>query len=515
MSTAAIERYAFRQAPTIAPALVVAGLMTALFLRLLPDVSGKPLHEDEAVAGLVSARPLGDVLHTVVLERGGAPLHFVLAHIALALDPSADALRWLSVVFALATVPLCYDLGRRMGDNFTGLTAAMLAATSQLLAIYGTFGRMYALFAFASTLAADLFARMLDHPTRRAVLGAAAAGLLPVAVHPFGAFLFLAEAAVVLWTWRRRAVVPVLGAGILALPLLLADLRLSDRYAPEVGQNLDGGSSAASAGLHALGGAAGGYGVTLALFAALATVGAFVLGRRRPAFAAFACATVIVPPLALALADAAGLASDRLGPRHLVFMLPIWIALVAVGADAIPLPRLAVLAAVAAAAVLAPSAIAEPRSVPTGAESAVAAPAKWLDAHLSPGDVLYPYSAVFLAALPAAAEAEGYPREAVALARAARNTRTVQTIFVSLPLRIPVTAAAVSDLRRAGVNAHAFPSWLILEQRGPFATGTEALDAAAVALTKAAPIVEVEATSAYGYLQQIRGAACTALAGAC
>ena len=83
MSTAAIERYALRQAPAVAPALALAGLMTALFLRLMPDVSGKPLHEDEAVAGLVSARPLGDVLHTVVLERGGAPLHFLLAHVAL------------------------------------------------------------------------------------------------------------------------------------------------------------------------------------------------------------------------------------------------------------------------------------------------------------------------------------------------------------------------------------------------------------------------------------------------
>ena len=114
---AALERYALRQAPTIAPALALAGLTAALFVRLLPDVSGKPLHEDEAVAGLVSARPLGEVLHTVVLDRGGAPLHFVLAHVALAFDSSPDALRWLSVVFALATVPLCYDLGRRLAGQ--------------------------------------------------------------------------------------------------------------------------------------------------------------------------------------------------------------------------------------------------------------------------------------------------------------------------------------------------------------------------------------------------------------
>jgi mannosyltransferase len=518
VSTAAIERYALRTAPTVGPALALAGLTTLLLARLVPDVSGKPLHEDEAVAGLVSARPLGEVLHTVVLDRGGAPLHFVLAHVALALDPSVDALRWLSVVFALATVPLCYDLARRLAGPLAGVTAATLAATSQLLTVYGTFGRMYSLFACASALSADLFVRAVERPGRRTAVVAAAAALLPLAVHPFGAFLFASESAVALWLWRGRDVksaLPVLGVSALALPLLLADLRLSDRYAPEAGQDLDAGSSAGSAGLHALGGAAGGYGAMLAVFVVLAAIGAFALGRRRPAFAAFACVAVAAPPVGLAVADAAGLVSDRLGPRHLVFMLPIWIALVAAGAmrvgEAIPVPRIAVVAAVGVAAALAPTAIAEPRTIATGDASAVAAPAAWLRTHLSPGDVLYPYSPVFLAALPTAAEARGYPREAVALARVAQRTKGVPAVFVSLPLRVPVTSSTVRDLRRTGVDVHAFPSWLILEQRGPFGDGTAALAAAAGLLRRAEPIVAVEAPSAQGYLRQIHGAACAAL----
>jgi hypothetical protein len=377
---------------------------------------------------------------------------------------------------------------------------------------------MYSLFAFASALSADLFVRALERPTRRTARSAAAVGLLPLAVHPFGAFLVAAEAAVALWIWRGRPFrsgLPVLAISGLALPLLLADLRLSERYAPEAGQDLDGGSSAASAGLHALGGAAGGYGAALAVFALLAAIGAIALGRRRPAFAAFACLVVSAAPIGLALADAAGVVSDRLGPRHLVFMLPIWIALVAAGVsrvgETLPSPRIAILTAVGAAAVLAPTAIPEPRSIPTGAESAVAAPAAWLRTHLSPGDVLYPYSPVFLAALPAAAQASGYPREAVALARVARRTDGVPAVFVSLPLRVPVTASAVRDLRRTGVDVHAFSSWLILERRGPFDDGPAALAAAATMLRRAAPIVAVEAPSAQGYLQQIRGAACAAL----
>jgi hypothetical protein len=84
-------------------------------------------------------------------------------------------------------------------------------------------------------------------------------------------------------------------------------------------------------------------------------------------------------------------------------------------------------------------------------------------------------------------------------------------VFVSLPLRTPVMSSTVEDLRQAGVEAHAFRSWIILEQRGPFADGKAALAATAAALERAARITGPEAPSANGYLQQIYGAACAAL----
>jgi hypothetical protein len=519
MSTAVVDRYDLRAASTFAPPLALAGLTAFLFARLLPDIDGKPLHEDEAVAGLISARPLSDLLHTVVLDRGGAPLHFVLAHFALSIHGSPEALRWLSVVFALATVPLCYDLARRLAGRLAGATAASLAATSQLLAIYGTFGRMYSLFACASALAAVLFVRGLDRPDRRTIVTATAGSLLPLAVHPFGVFPFAAEVAVALWLWRGRdvrAALPALAVGLLAVPLVLADLRLSDRYAPEAGLQLDSGTSTADATLRAIGGAAGGRGAMLGLFAALAALGAVTLFRRRPAFAAFACLALAGPPAALALASATGTVTDRLGPRHLIFMLPVWIALVAAGvarlSSLLPLrAQLVPVAAVAAAALLAPSAVPEPRTIATGESSAVAAPAAWLREHVARGDVLYPYSPVFLAALPKVAEARGYSREPVALARAARRTQEVPAVFVSLPLRGPIADDALAGLRRTRVVAHSFPSWLILEVRGPYQDGRSALASAASVLGRAAPVIAPSAPTTEAFLQQLRGAACEAL----
>ncbi|HSC73370.1 MAG TPA: glycosyltransferase family 39 protein [Gaiellaceae bacterium] len=407
MSTAAVERRAIRERLLVAPALVVAAAAAYLLAGAVPDVTHKPWHEDEAVAGLIAARPLPDVLHTVLLDRGGAPLHFVLAHVAFAVDGSPRTLRWLSLVFALATIPLCYDLARRLAGRFAGLAAAALTATSQLLGIYATFGRMYSLFAFAGALALDLFVRAVDRPTRGTLAAATAAALLPILVHPFGVFVFGAELAVALWLWRIRA----LPVALLALPLVLPYLRLPGRYDPEVGM------SAPEATLRALAGSAGGWGVGIAVFAVLAAVGAWTLPRT---FTALGLLLIAAPPMLLAAFG------DKLSPRHLIFVLPVWTTFVATGLSRMPL-RPAAVAAALGIALLAPAAVADPRT----STADVTAAATWVRTHVRTGDALYPYSPVFLAALPRTALA--LPREPVALERILRRTHAVRRTLVAIP----------------------------------------------------------------------------------
>ena len=430
MSAFAVELR--RETARVAPALGLAASLAFLVARLVPDVAGKPWQEDEAVAGLISARPFAELLHTVVLDRGGAPLHFVLAHTAFALDGSPRTLRWLSLAFALAAIPVCYDLARRVAGEFAGMTAAALAATSQLLAVYGTFGRMYSLFAFAGALSLDLFVRALDRPGRSTIAVAAAAAFLPLVVHPFGAFVFAAEAVVALLRWRVRALPFALAGVALALPYL----RLSGRYDP------DAGMSAPEALLRALGGSAGGYGAGLILFALVAAIGALSLRR---AYAAFAAALILLPPAALAAGS-----GDKLSPRHLIFLLPVWTTLVAAGIARLPFRTLVAVAAVAASA-LAPVAIADPR---TSVTDGTAEPAGWLRAHVTDGDALYPYSPVFLAALPQASVAHALPREPLALRRALEHAPSIRRTFVALP-----TGRA----------------WRLVEVPGPFANVPRAL----------------------------------------
>ena len=322
------------RAETLLGLAALAGAAGFLVARLAPAVGSKPLVEDEAVAGLVSVRPLGEVVDTVLTERGGSPLHFVLAHFALVADTSPDALRWLSVVFALAAaVTLRSTLPAGSPVPIAGGAAAIIVATSTVLGVYGSFGRMYALLAAAAALALDLFVVALRRRTVGAALAAAATSALLPAVHPYGAILLAAEGLVAAVLWRGRGIrraAPVIAVGLLSVPFVVANLRLAERYSVGVGdgERLASPGRAWSQLTRALGSFAGGHGPLVVVFVLLAAVGLVLVARREPSLGLLAAIVFVTPPILLAVATTE--ADPALSPRHLVFLLPVWAALVGV-----------------------------------------------------------------------------------------------------------------------------------------------------------------------------------------
>jgi len=458
-----------------------------LLVRLVPDVDGKPLFEDEAVAGLIGARPVGEILVTTMWDRGGAPLHFLLTHLAFEFDSSAAALRWLSVVFALGTVVLCFDLGRRLSGEIAGVGAAVVAATSGMLAVYGSFGRMYALLAFVSALAATLFVRALDERTTGAAVAAAAAAWLLPAVHPYGGIVVAIEALVALAVWRGRPLrpaLPVFAVILAAVPFAVADLRLANRF--EVSGEAEGRLASREEAWDqlssAVSGFAGGEGLTLAVFLALALGGAVILLRRRPELVVWGLVALAAPPL-LATLVRTGRAPD-LSPRHLIFALPFVAAAIGVAVARLPAGPLA-LAALVAVAVISPQGIVDPRSVTytaaLGSEEALADPARYLKTRVGEGDALYPYSSVFLAALPEAGEAHGLPRGQAQslLAAVERLSYPVPELFVA----IPSGSAMFGNVDLTGEIP--FRSWTIVRRIGPFPDAPALLQEAYAALEPA------------------------------
>jgi hypothetical protein len=489
----------------------LAGAGGFLLARLVPAVGSKPLVEDEAVAGLVSVRPLGEVVDTVITERGGSPLHFVLAHFALAADTSPDALRWLSVVFALATVLLTYDLARRLAGPVAGGAAAIITATSTVLGVYGSFGRMYALFAAVAALALDLFVVALRRQTVAAALAAAAAAALLPAVHPYGAILLAAEGLVAAVLWRGRGIrraAPVIAVGLLSIPFVVANLRLAERYSVGVGdgERLASPGRAWSQFTRALGSFAGGHGPLVVVFVLLAAAGLVVVARRELSLGLLAVIVFVAPPILLAVATTE--ADPALSPRHLVFLLPLWAALVGVAVARLgersPLISAAALVALAALAVAAPAGgISDPRDRPDvilggGPREAalggdpVRAPAEFVRQRVRPGDVLFPYSPVFLAALPESARATALPPVESSVIRRAvdRVPRRPNALFVAVPSESSIPVRRLWELLGGGEGVPFYrKGWLVVRVGGPFA-GPRAV------LTEAARVLEITLVAA-------------------
>ncbi|HET9323303.1 MAG TPA: hypothetical protein VFO03_05440 [Gaiellaceae bacterium] len=428
----------------------VAALCGLLLYRVAPDVKGKPFYEDEAVAGLISMRPVGELLDTVMADRGGAPLHFLLAHAVFWIDTSAEALRWLSVACAVAAVPLCFDLGRRLGGTAAGLVAAAVAASSTALAVYGSFGRMYALYVLVAALAFDLFVRAARLRTRGAVTAAAAAAWLLPAVHPYGLIPALGELVAAIVLWRRRTLRDALAVAIAAaaaIPFVLADLRLANRSAVgEGGRALATPADAWGELVAALSSFAGGDGLVLLAASALGILGIVVLAREEPA-AAFLTVLLFVPPVLFVLVPAGS--QPDLSPRHLFYGLPLWAAAIGVGTAwlARRLPSVVDVAAVGVVCLLVlvapPSALRDPRELgllPTEV------PAKLRGGS---DELLVPYAIPYLAHL-------GGVREALALPQGPGD-EILETLEHADE---PIGAVLVALPRQHG--------WRVVRRRGPF-----------------------------------------------
>src|SRR6266540_2816720 len=287
-------------AGTAAISAALAGVL-GWFLRAWPP------HEDEALALFVGRGSFGDVLHTVLGERGGAPLHFVFAWAVAHLDGGLTALRIVSLVFAVASVPLIALLGLRLADRIVGLVAAVLASGTWVLLFHGIYGRMYSLFLFTSLLSFLALLTALERGGRRrfALWGIALLGVL--ASHPYAALVVGGQALFVLLRRQRtRPALLTLGVvGVAGIPFWWADVVLRDRFDVGVG---GGGPQLGSPGsvLHYLWWVAGDFSAghhewsTPVLLLALA--GFALLGWRRRDSALLTTCVVLVPAVAFTVA---------------------------------------------------------------------------------------------------------------------------------------------------------------------------------------------------------------------
>jgi hypothetical protein len=141
------------------------------------------------------------IIRAVRLSDTSPPLYYLVlgGWIRLA-GPSDFALHALSVIWALATLPLIWLLGRRVGTPADALTACVLFALAPASLYYAVEARMYALLWFESALTAWLTVRLHDEGGGGGLAAWIAAGTAGLLTHYFYVFVWSACA---LWLLLR------------------------------------------------------------------------------------------------------------------------------------------------------------------------------------------------------------------------------------------------------------------------------------------------------------------------
>jgi hypothetical protein len=181
---------------------VVAVLVVGLVLRFW---TRSDLWLDEALTVNVAGQPLAKM--PSLLRRDGAPpLFYVLLHFWMGWFGTSDyAVRSLPGLFGVATLPLTWLAGKRLGGRKAAWAAVLLLASSPFAVRYDTETRMYSLVVLLTVLGFLALDRTLSRPRSGNLIAVAAVTGLLLYSHYWSLYLV---GTVMLWlawvAWRGR-----------------------------------------------------------------------------------------------------------------------------------------------------------------------------------------------------------------------------------------------------------------------------------------------------------------------
>ncbi len=184
---------------------------------------------DEAFTPVHVLHPgLVATLHAVVHTENTPPLWYVLEWgVTRVLGTGAVALRLLSALAGVATVPVAWAIGTELAGRRAAVACAAFTAVGPLFVWYSQEARAYALFVLLAALAMLFFLRALREPTPARMTAFAVSASLALLTHYFALFLLVPMVLILVWEPdRRRSALPAIGAiaivGLALLPLISA-----------------------------------------------------------------------------------------------------------------------------------------------------------------------------------------------------------------------------------------------------------------------------------------------------
>ena len=185
---------------------------------------------DEALSVNIARLPLSE-LFEALRHDGHPPLYYLLLHGWIEVFGDGDeAVRSLSALLSVATLPVAWVAGRRYGGQACAVATVVLLATSPFAVRYATEARMYSLvilLVFAGWLAVR---RALEDPSLLRLVPVALVSGLLLLTHYWSVYLLAAVALLLAWrAWfgpaagrqpSARTLAALAAGGVLFLPWL-------------------------------------------------------------------------------------------------------------------------------------------------------------------------------------------------------------------------------------------------------------------------------------------------------
>ena len=177
--------------------LVLVALSTALLAVLsFHALDAKTFWFDEAASVQISRLDWYNFARILWRREGNMSLYYLVLRFWLHLGSTPFFVRTLSVLFALATVPTIYLLGRRLFNARVGLIASALLTVNAYEVRYAQEARSYSLMVLLCTLSSLFLLKWIENPSQKNRAAYALTSVLAIYAHFFSALLIVAQ-----WLW--------------------------------------------------------------------------------------------------------------------------------------------------------------------------------------------------------------------------------------------------------------------------------------------------------------------------
>ena len=169
---------------------VIAGVAAVLRFHSL---AAKSFWFDEGVSVTIARLDRYNFARILWRREANMSLYYLLLHYWLHFGGSEFFVRSLSVLFAIASVPVMYFLGRRLFGSRVGLIAATLLAVNAYHVQYSQDARSYSLMVLLCSLSSLYFLECLSEPSRHNRVAYVVSSVLAVYAQFFSGLLVIAQ----------------------------------------------------------------------------------------------------------------------------------------------------------------------------------------------------------------------------------------------------------------------------------------------------------------------------------